>query len=32
LVIIDFLVRHGLIGPEHEDYLAIVQGLRAPLF
>lgn len=31
LVIIDFLVRHGLIGPEHQDYLAIVQGLRAPL-
>lgn len=29
LVIIDFLVRHGLIDPEHPDYLAIVQGLRS---
>ena len=28
LVIIDFLVRHGLIAPEHPDYLEIVQGLR----
>lgn len=28
LVIIDFLVRHGLIAPEHPDYLDIVQGLR----
>lgn len=28
LVVIDFLVRHGLIGPEHPDYLAIVGGLR----
>ncbi len=28
LVIVDFLVRHGLIGPEHEDYLAIATGLR----
>jgi isopentenyldiphosphate isomerase len=28
LVIIDFLVRHGLIEPEHPDYLEIVQGLR----
>jgi isopentenyldiphosphate isomerase len=31
LVIIDFLLRRGLIGPEHPDYLAIVQGLRSPL-
>ena len=28
LVIIDFLVRHGYIGEEDEDYIAIVQGLR----
>lgn len=28
LVIIDFLVRHGLIPPDHPDYLAIVHGLR----
>jgi isopentenyldiphosphate isomerase len=28
LVIIDFLVRHGLIAPEHPDYLEIVKGLR----
>jgi len=31
LVIIDFLIRHGLIGPDHPDYLDLVQGLRAPL-
>jgi hypothetical protein len=31
LVIIDFLLRHGFVGPEHPDYLAIVQGLRSPL-
>ncbi|KAA6184968.1 DUF4743 domain-containing protein [Thiohalocapsa marina] len=31
LVVIDFLVRHGLIGPEHPEYLAIVQGLRPSL-
>jgi len=31
LVIIDFLIRHGLIGPEHPDYLDLIQGLRAPL-
>ena len=30
LVIIDFVVRHGLIAPDHEDYLDIVQGLRRP--
>lgn len=28
LVIIDFLVRHGLIAPDHPDYVEIVQGLR----
>ena len=29
LVVIDFLVRHGLLGPEHPDYLEIVRGLHA---
>ncbi len=28
LVIIDFLVRHGVIGPEDEDYVAICRGLH----
>lgn len=28
LVIIDFLVRHGLIPPDHRDYLEIVEGLH----
>lgn len=28
LVVIDFLVRHGLIGPEDPDYLEIVRGLH----
>lgn len=28
LCIIDFLVRHGLIDPEHKDYAAICRGLR----
>jgi isopentenyldiphosphate isomerase len=28
LVVIDFLVRHGVIPPEHRDYLAICQGLH----
>lgn len=28
LVVIDFLVRRGLIGPEDRDYLEIVHGLR----
>ena len=28
LVVIDFLVRHGFIGPDHPDYQAIVGGLR----
>ena len=31
LVVIDFLIRHGLLGPEEPDYLDIVTGLRAPL-
>jgi len=31
LVIIDFLVRHGLIQPDEPDYVAIVTGLRRPL-
>lgn len=30
LVVIDFLIRHGLISPDDEpDYLALVEGLRA---
>lgn len=28
LVVIDFLIRHGYIGPDEPDYLAIVHGLR----
>ncbi len=28
LVVIDFLVRHGLIGPERPDYVEIVTGLH----
>lgn len=28
LVLIDFFVRHGLIAPDHPDYLAICAGLR----
>jgi len=31
LVVIDFLIRHGIIGPEREDYLALTQGLHSPL-
>lgn len=31
LVIIDFLIRHGLIAPTDPDYLEILRGLRAPL-
>ena len=30
LVIIDFLIRHGLLTPDHEDYLSLVSGLRCP--
>ncbi len=29
LVIIDFLIRHGLISPEHPDYIALAGGLRS---
>jgi hypothetical protein len=28
LVIIDFLLRHGVIPPEHPDYLDLQKGLR----
>jgi isopentenyldiphosphate isomerase len=31
LVIIDFLIRHGFIGPEHAEYLELTQGLHAKL-
>jgi len=31
LVIIDFGIRHGLIGPDHPDYLDLVRGLRQPV-
>ena len=31
LVIIDFLVRHGLIPQDDPQYVAIIQGLRSPL-
>jgi 8-oxo-dGTP pyrophosphatase MutT (NUDIX family) len=30
LVVIDFMIRHGYIGPQDEDYLALLQGLRPP--
>ncbi len=29
LVVIDFLIRHGYIGPDEPDYLALVHGLRS---
>ncbi|MEX2451961.1 MAG: DUF4743 domain-containing protein, partial [Rhodospirillales bacterium] len=29
LVVIDFLVRHGYLTPEHPEYVACVRGLRA---
>ena len=28
---IDLLIRHGLIGPEEPDYLALLAGLRRPI-
>ena len=28
LVVIDFLIRHGILGPEHPDYETIARGLR----
>ncbi|MPV85473.1 NUDIX hydrolase [Ostreibacterium oceani] len=31
VVIIDFAIRHGLIGPEHSDYLRLQQGMYQPL-
>ncbi len=31
LVIIDFLIRHGLISQDDPDYADLIQGLRAPL-
>ncbi len=31
LVIIDFLIRHGFIKPEHDEYLDLVVGLHPPL-
>ncbi|HZH25689.1 MAG TPA: DUF4743 domain-containing protein [Azospirillaceae bacterium] len=30
LVVIDFLVRHGILTPEDPDYLSICAGLRSP--
>ena len=29
LVIIDFAIRHGILKPEHPDYLKLLRGLRA---
>jgi hypothetical protein len=29
LVVIDFLIRNGLIGPEHPEYLDLAAGLRS---
>ncbi len=31
LVLIDFLIRHGFVGPEDADYLALIAGLRRPI-
>ncbi len=31
LVVIDFLIRHGWMDPQSEEYLALVLGLRQPL-
>ncbi len=28
LVVIDFLIRRGVLGPEHPDYLEILAGLH----
>lgn len=28
LVLIDFLIRHGFVGPEEQDYLSLIAGLR----
>ena len=31
LVIVDFLIRHGLIGPDQDEYPELVSGLHPPL-
>lgn len=31
LVLIDFLIRHGFVGPEERDYLPLIAGLRRPI-
>jgi 8-oxo-dGTP pyrophosphatase MutT (NUDIX family) len=31
LVVVDFLVRHGWLRPDHDAYVELVQGLRRPL-
>jgi 8-oxo-dGTP pyrophosphatase MutT (NUDIX family) len=31
LVLIDFLIRHGFVGPEDRDYLPLIAGLRRPI-
>ncbi len=31
LVLIDFLIRHGFVGPEESDYLPLIAGLRQPI-
>lgn len=30
LVVIDFLIRHGWLTPDHPDYIALCRGLRGP--
>jgi hypothetical protein len=30
LVVIDLLIRRGVIKPDHPDYLELVRGLRSP--
>jgi hypothetical protein len=30
-VVLDFLVRHGVVGPDHPEYLDIVSGLHPAL-
>ena len=32
LALIDFLVRHGFIAPDHPDYFEIASGFRQPVF
>ena len=29
LVLIDFFIRHGMLDPDHADYVAIAKGLRS---